>query len=131
VENSVVEAARKYLGVKFAHTGRSDKGLDCIGLVALVAKDLGYEFRDNRNYSKRPHPDVMIRGIEQFAKKVKGGWKPGDILVFSHASVPCHCAIATGDDTMIHCPATRPRKVNETTIGHYAEKVIGVSRWRR
>jgi len=39
--SDVVAQARKYMGVRWAHQGRSPAGMDCAGLVIRVAQDLG------------------------------------------------------------------------------------------
>lgn len=41
-----VVAARKYLGVRFRHRGRSSTGLDCVGLVMRSWYDCGVKLAD-------------------------------------------------------------------------------------
>jgi cell wall-associated NlpC family hydrolase len=48
------EHAIVYLGVPFQHMGRSEKGLDCVGLLVLVARELGIEVQDSPHYGREP-----------------------------------------------------------------------------
>ena len=61
--SSLVDAARKYLGVKFRHRGRSPRALDCAGLPWLAYKDLGVDLPDFRLYGPEPHNDGLITHI--------------------------------------------------------------------
>jgi cell wall-associated NlpC family hydrolase len=123
----IIPAARSYLGVPFYHAGRDRKGIDCIGLIVCVAKDLGYQFKDDRNYAPGIYPDRMLTGMSQFSHEVDDR-QPGDILVFGHRGLPMHCAIYTGE-TIIHCEARAwLQKVVETSLGRYAKRIHSV--WR-
>jgi hypothetical protein len=42
--DQVVQAARRFLGVPFKLHGRSEHGMDCLGLVVCVAKQFGLDF---------------------------------------------------------------------------------------
>lgn len=48
------QIALRYLGVPFRHRGRSARGLDCVGLLAVVAQELGIDVRDQRLYGREP-----------------------------------------------------------------------------
>lgn len=48
------EAARRYLGVRWVHRGRTESELDCVGLGVVAAQDLGWEVLDRDDYSRRP-----------------------------------------------------------------------------
>jgi cell wall-associated NlpC family hydrolase len=41
MREQIVEEARKYLGVRFRHQGRTVAGIDCAGLILNVGNDLG------------------------------------------------------------------------------------------
>lgn len=125
--HTIIEAARSYLGVPFYHAGRDRNGLDCIGLIACVARDLGYSFKDDRNYKPGIYPERMFNGMRQFAEPANE-MEPGDILVFAYRGHPMHCAIYTGE-TIIHCEARAwLQRVVETSLGRYAKRVHSV--WR-
>lgn len=46
----LVESARKYLGTKFVHQGRTSHGLDCVGLGMKAFRDCGVILKDFRGY---------------------------------------------------------------------------------
>jgi cell wall-associated NlpC family hydrolase len=48
------ELARAYEGSPFLHMGRSARGMDCVGLVALVLRDMGREVIDSPYYGREP-----------------------------------------------------------------------------
>ena len=95
---TVVAAARKYLGVPYVWGGTDPaSGLDCSGLVQRVYRDLGYDL-----------PRVSYQQAEA-GRAVEGGLanaRPGDILAFG--SPVDHVGIYIGDNQMIEAP--RPGK---------------------
>jgi cell wall-associated NlpC family hydrolase len=128
--HAAVDIARSYIGVPFYHAGRDRNGLDCIGLIAVVASGLGYKFKDDRNYKPGIYPARMFNGMSQFAERVED-IRVGDILVFSHKGHPMHCAIYAGDDHIIHCDARRfINKVVEHSLGRYIKKLDSIWRWK-
>ena len=58
---ALATAALSYLGVPFSHRGRSRRGLDCAGLVALSSQDAGYEVVDHLIYGREPWRDGLRR----------------------------------------------------------------------
>lgn len=78
----VFEAALRYKDVPWKHQGRSDKGIDCLGLVVRVAIDLGLPGTENalsidtRDYS-RVTPmgickELMNGGMLRASKPISG-----------------------------------------------------------
>lgn len=57
------QAARRYVGVRFRHRGRSKRALDCAGLGVISYADCGVELPDFRLYSEEPHDDDLIAKI--------------------------------------------------------------------
>ncbi len=90
---SVVDAAKKYLGTPYAF-GSTDaaKGLDCSALVQKAYKDLGIDLpRTSREQARAGTRVDSMRDA-----------KPGDILAFD--SPVDHVAIYVGDNKMIAAP---------------------------
>ena len=48
------QIAMRYLGVPFAHCGRSRRGLDCVGLMVLVGLEWGIDVQDSPYYGREP-----------------------------------------------------------------------------
>ncbi len=53
--------ARKFIGTPFVHQGRvPGAGLDCVGLLVAVAREMGIEPVDSLNYPRIPTPGWLI-----------------------------------------------------------------------
>lgn len=120
----LVEQARRYLGVRFAHQGRSkETGVDCLGLLVCVMRDVGLRLRqrdveahDRRDY--RVFPDVhTLRFHLNQALDVADDMRVGDVVLFNVDGRPQHLALiadypVAGRFGMIHSYAPM-RKVIE------------------
>lgn len=100
----IIATARKYLGVPFHHQGRTASGLDCIGLIVLVAQDLGIPTDlDQRDYPRRPD-GRLLRLLRSACPEVESP-APGAILLFRirnpDPQEPDHAAILTEGNTLI------------------------------
>lgn len=118
----IVKQARYYveLQVPFYHCGRNRYGMDCVGLLAVVAHDLGITDYDDTGYQPDPPAEELTRVLEAHCDRVwdarspilsdvelEYGCKPGDLLQFDITGQPRHCGIFARDEqrqpTMIHC----------------------------
>jgi cell wall-associated NlpC family hydrolase len=82
----IVAAARSYIGVPFVHQGRTKvHGLDCLGLIWAVAKDVGYDYQMRNDYTPAPHSDLLVNGVNAaLVKPARQGVSklmPGDIIL--------------------------------------------------
>jgi cell wall-associated NlpC family hydrolase len=103
---AIVQAARKHLGTKFRHQGRKPGvGLDCVGLLVCVARELGIPYTDERCYSRMPNGvtlmDRLLESCDRYAEP--GDAKVGSVLVFEFLGPewPQHVGIRT-DRGFIH-----------------------------
>lgn len=103
----LIEAARKYVGVPYAHQGRSaEVGLDCGGLLLLMGRDTGISSLEHLGYATRPDGETFERLLDEELDRlpvVEGARKPnlwnaqpGDILAFDWGEGIYHCALITG-----------------------------------
>ena len=132
---AMAEAARKYLGVPFEHTGRSHFGVDCIGLLVCVAHDLELTDYDNRNYSRVVNTDFLRTEIEKFCDLVPNSdVRVGDVLLFTVNGNPQHCGLVTqieaGATSFIHAEETVGKVVETRLIMTWADRLERVYRWR-
>ena len=105
----VVSAARACLDTPFRHQGRiagtgPGAGLDCAGLVVVVAEQLGIAYAAPTNYPRHPVNGELVRTLDAQASLQRvdaGEMAAGDILVFRLGGQPRHLGIWTGD-TLIH-----------------------------
>lgn len=98
----IVIAARRYLGTPFLHQGRTIHGIDCVGLLVGVAKDLGIPCKDRRDYSRQPSEDVLLEVLNQNMVQVDIAFaKMGDVIALRATKKIRHVAILS-DVGMIH-----------------------------
>lgn len=143
VERSrVIEEARRHLGVRWQHLGRTDHGLDCVGLIVVVCVALGLSDYDLRTYPREP---VSSQFLQHF---LSGGGRrvpinealPADLILFREQRYPCHVAILSeqstiGPDhvalplaTVIHAHATRRMVLEEALIGDWLKNRVAAIR---
>lgn len=130
------QAAMEYLGVKFRHRGRTTRGLDCLGLVVLAARDCGYEAKDKKVYGRQPFNDGLRQGlIDNGCVPVTREMRPGDILLmkhYLHDKEPTHVGIVTEHPHglgIIHSYAAMGRVVYHRIDKVRKRKVMEVFEW--
>lgn len=112
---TVVAAARGWLGTPWHHQGRlKGVGVDCVGLVIGVARELGLSAVDVTGYPRRPGPTDVLNGCRAHMTPVMEPM-PGDVLAFAIDGQVQHLAIAS-DIGMIHALAAM-RRVVEHRLG--------------
>lgn len=125
----VLEIARSYLGVRYAHLGRDRNGLDCVGLIVVVARELGVEFDDFLGYGRQSKDASMLTHFERVADRVLvSDAAIGDILLLSERRWPGHCGFL-GPGTLVHSSITR-RRVVEEPLSSVPGSVVGAFRVR-
>jgi len=111
-QQELIDAARQWVGVKYMHQGRTRFGIDCIGLIIEVGKEVGIlpqEF-DQVNYSRLPtSKSQLLSEIAARCEQTKTP-EPASLLVIQWTREPYHVAICTGT-TLIHSSATVGRVV--------------------
>lgn len=124
------------MDVKFRHQGRSKSGVDCIGLFAKTAEEIGRTIPIPSNYSH--HPDQKFLFAEMcrlFDKIPKKEMKIGDLVLMRFMDdklrIPCrHVAIRT-DLGLLHSSA-QFRKVTEHGLNdEWMDKIEHVFRMKR
>jgi cell wall-associated NlpC family hydrolase len=118
----IVNEARKYLGVPFHHQARSRKsGMDCIGLLVVVAQDLDIPIKDIANYRRKPDGVSLIKHLDEQLDPVDA-LDVGRIVVFWKVkpTYPQHVGIWNGDK-LIHTHASAKKVVEEDAAEFMAE----------
>ena len=121
----IVEAARKYLGVKFRHQGRSRAtGVDCAGLVICTLRDIGMTPADSTDYNMTPDPVQMLSVIVQNAVEIPvADMMPGDVLWMRFATEPQHVAIVT-ENGIIHSYSNRGKVVEHALNDVWCKRIV-------
>lgn len=105
----VVEEARKWLGVPWKHQGRSRQGLDCAGLIVVVAQALKLSTFDSSDYGRIPDGISILQickdNLVELPKYVP--MKAGQILLMKFERHPQHLGIVgdysvPGEVSLIH-----------------------------
>jgi cell wall-associated NlpC family hydrolase len=139
----IVAAAREYLGVPFRHQGRSRRGLDCIGLIIMVAHELGLAppDADFTAYRTQPQPGAMAAALNRYCTRTPAaGVAPGHIVLLaegvggSYAAYPSHAGIigtdSSGALTLIHSYVTARQVVEVPYTGMWVDKTVGIWAFR-
>lgn len=117
----IVRAARAWIGVRYAHQGRSREGVDCIGLPVCVRADLGLPALDAApGYARTSAAFEMLDFCKANMREISADQlQPGDILVQVSGNVR-HMAIVGdypgGGLSIIHAYLPN-RRVLECRIG--------------
>lgn len=116
----IVAVARRYVGAPWVHQGRSDDGMDCVGLVIKVAHELGYIDWDIKDYDRTAAPGAMLAVLQRHLIQVsREKLRPGDLIALRYPTTN-HIGIAAdyvhGGISIIHAQATRPQRVVENRL---------------
>ena len=110
--NSVVSAAKRYLGVRYVYGGASSKSVDCSGFTMLVMRQFGISL---------PHSAsgqwTSGKGTKIYSRSAL---RPGDLVFFRDPKVAkgkaaSHVAIYIGNSQFIHASSSS-RKVTYGTL---------------
>ena len=95
--DEIIFQARQWLYVPFVHRGRTERGLDCLGLGIVVAKYFGVPHEDMPDYSHQPHPRrLVLTTMRKWLKPMPiTGNLTGCIGVFAQVKLPCHVGFFT------------------------------------
>jgi cell wall-associated NlpC family hydrolase len=134
--DEVVAEARKWLGVRYRHKGRSERGLDCLGLLVMVGRAFDIPHTDATDYSGWPRGDLLIlQTLDRFlVRQPPSAALPGCIGVFAERRLPGHVGVFSvrhGAIHVIHASLPPPSRVIEAPwqvisrrelhlIAHYA-----------
>lgn len=127
--DQVVVAARRWIGVPWRHQGRTRAGIDCIGLLVLVAADLGLSAYDSPGYGREPAGVFLAHlgaaGCQRLPAAAAGD---GDIVLMHQSGHACHIGVLAtmrGARSVIHATAEHRQvleeivRPNAPTVGYF------------
>ena len=94
--DTVISAAKDYLGVPYVWAGESYSGVDCSGLMTLAYQQAGVYLTHSSRAQYGQGTAIPLSEVQ-----------PGDLVFWSHDGTQSgiyHVAIYLGDDTMIEAP---------------------------
>jgi cell wall-associated NlpC family hydrolase len=101
--DQVVTEARRWVGVAWRHQGRSARGVDCLGLIVMVANAFGVPVRDRTDYARDPTSSALLVSLRSHLVFVRPDENHvGTVGIFRQAKSPCHVGILTARDGLLH-----------------------------
>lgn len=95
--NPVADAARRYIGTPYHHQARViGKGIDCLGLLICVSRDLGWVAADYNvtGYRRLPDGHSLLRHLrEHFPEVSESDLRPGDFVCVAFDKHPHHVGV--------------------------------------
>lgn len=119
----IVRAARRYLGVPFVEFGRARVGLDCVGLLIRVARDLSLPVEDVPIYPVQTSGGVLRRELGCRCQPASAD-ASGAILAFRLGKLE-HCAIRTDPGRIIHAWKAMHEVVEVSTEQAWERRIAG------
>lgn len=129
--NQIITQARKYMGVRWQHQGRTEHALDCAGLVVRVAKDLGLSSFDFIDYDRRPFADTMRTLLAANCVEMTG-WRPepGMVALMRFGREPQHLGIIghypQGGVSLIHAYVFNRKVVEHRLDDVWRKRIVAL-----
>lgn len=128
----MIAAARSLVGVPYKHRGRTERGVDCIGLVAYAVASVGREIADQRAYSPRPTDDSLRQALRAHLGEPVSDMKPGDVLLLGWHEMPCHVGLVAetpyGELSLIHSLHANGRVIEHRLADPWLRRIREVYR---
>lgn len=115
---ALIGIARRFIGVRFAHQGRTAMGLDCLGLLMITAQEAGMllggvpiDQMDIPAYGARPDVALLQARLDAVLQPVPVNTvQVGDVVLLKIDGSPQHLALISdypmvGELGMIHAYA--------------------------
>lgn len=140
--NRLVQIARGYSGVRFAHQGRTKQsGVDCLGLLIAVAQEAGITVHgmapaalDQSDYGTYPDTEFLRTRLEKFldARPVTE-LAVGNVILLAIDGRAQHLALvadypAEGEYGMIHAYAPARKVIEHRLDESWKKAIAGVYR---
>lgn len=113
----ITTAARGWTGVRWLHQGRSRDGIDCLGLVLVVAHELALTDFDTRDYARQAEDESMLEQCREHLFEIpRAAARPGDVPVMrfgTNRHIGIFGDYVHGGLSLIHAFSQAPRKVVE------------------
>lgn len=124
----VIAVAGRYIGTRWHHQGRSRAGVDCIGLLVLVAQDLGLPVLDQTDYSHQPDGQRLQAALAEHLQPIDTP-EPGAVLLMRFQQLPQHVALMADSGDIIHAYAHARRVVRHRLNDLWRSRIVRAYRF--
>jgi cell wall-associated NlpC family hydrolase len=132
-----LECARSKLGTPFRHRGRSERGLDCVGLVGVCLQSVGREIADRPHYGRDPVADGLRDVLVAHFGDPVTDWQAGDVVLmrwhqdngtdlFNHVAILADYYL--GGFALIHALKEANRVIETRLAGPWPRRIVEA--WR-
>jgi NlpC/P60 family putative phage cell wall peptidase len=122
--SEVVAAAREWIGVPYMHQGRNRFGVDCVGLLIVVARGLGLTSYDVTGYSRVPHAEFLRTECDRMMGRIPiDERQPGDVVLMRFKREPQHLAFVT-DRGFLHAYGGSGRVVESAMPPEWVRRIV-------
>lgn len=122
----------KYIGIPYAVKGRTEKGVDCWGLVRLVyANEFGI---DLPSLAEDYNDDDVVKA--ELIALHKEGWErveepsDGDVILFKMLGYEAHVGVYVGDNTFLHCRENQDTVRESINNPIWKRRIVGAFRYK-
>lgn len=140
MQNDIVDTARSWLGTRFHHQGRIKKtdthkgGVDCLGLLIGVARELDLPFSqyDEVDYPHYPDTQRLRANLASVMQEISvENIEIGDVLLLNIDGSPQHLAIVSelaGELAIIHAYAPAKAVVEHLLDDYWQKRMVAAFR---
>lgn len=133
--DQLIAEARRWIGTPWNPAGSErGVGVNCLGFLAGVARDLGLDglaaaFAPYGGHAVPPAPKTLLLGLRRHLVRVAvPAAQPGDIMLFDLGAGLRHVALLSGPGTILHAHQTQGRVVEQRLVWpvHSAYRIPGL-----
>lgn len=127
----IVRQARTWLGTPYHHQGRlKGVGVDCVGIIIGVGKELGIFDYDTKDYARSPNSNRMQAELDfHFDRVPFTEIRAGDIGFFKFKAEPQHLAFFT-DIGVLHAYMQVGKCVEHSYSSPWPERFVQAYRFK-
>ena len=121
--DDLIAEARRWIGTPWVPAGAErGVGANCLGFLAGVARNLGFEelaaaFAPYRGHGAPPALKSLLLGLRRHLERVPlAAARPGDVLLFDLGAGLRHVALLSAPATILHAHQTQGRVVEQRLV---------------
>lgn len=130
----IVAEARKWIDTPWKHQGRSERGIDCAGVVVKTAHALKFSEFDVTNYQRNTRGHQFMDYFREHMEEIPlTKIQEGDVVLFRDSMFPCHSAVVSvkhGELHIIHAYARRKQVLEEPLSAEWKGKWIAAFKFK-